>query len=402
MIVSLLLFDNRKWKISSFSLFFFIKWKIKTSPPFIIRIRGKRTREKLSPFTCGFHMIKEFAGKCLVFLCRIGGIEDGIFSSEQTATPKDIFTLWRIRTIPSKACIIDHKRKTNIVALYLCSWRKNDSFCILEIDTIKSSFCPSKSCHIDPIFPIGTKKCMRHILETQDIITRRIFCKICIRRPVPCLFLDHGAKNIFTVLVLCLSMERKLLFLSLIFFRCELDITNTVLFISEVKTKQAIMTISTIVAKTGISTIFEIKTINTLKTFFRIDDIKTPFASEWKNTVDTFSTINNPVTIAIIFISYTTMTQITVTPKPPIIRILAIFIAYTWIMRNRTSLKETLWLRKKWFIKTYWSRRWLCPSIPFIFIPHRIGTIWTKDRYDFFFCCIACSFMKRPMWPKSS
>jgi hypothetical protein len=46
---------------------------------FIIPKWRELMRKELSPFTCISHMVDDFSAKCLIFLHRVGCVEDAVF-----------------------------------------------------------------------------------------------------------------------------------------------------------------------------------------------------------------------------------------------------------------------------------------------------------------------------------
>lgn len=202
--------------------------------------------------------------------------------------------------------------------------------------------------------------------------------------------------------ILTMCIIRKFLFLCLVFFFRELFIAYAVLLVSEIETKETIMTITTVITKSYIMTVFEIETIDTLVTFFWIDNIKTSFTFKRKNSIECILTIENTVWISIMFAPHNTMREITITTKPTIIAEFAILIIESWIMWQRTSPEEYFRLGEKWLIKIHLCWRGKCRCIPFVFVPYRIGAIWTKYRDDIAPCFITSTFMERPMRPEST
>ena len=170
---------------------------------------------------------------------------------------------------------------------------------------------------------------MRHIFETEEIIPRTIFCKIEVIRFVPRYFSKHFSKQIFTTLISRLCIKRKLLFLDFVFFSRKLLIADAVLLVSEIETKKTILAVSAIITKGCVTAVFQIKTIDTLKTLLRINNVNTPLAFKRKNTVQGILTTNESIAVSIIFVFYPTMTEVTITSKPPVISIFTVFIPCT-------------------------------------------------------------------------
>lgn len=175
------LIDREKWHIVFFriweieiSLLFLLRFterKIKTTPALIIRIWRKRSWEELPPFTCWLHMVNYFCFKRYILLGGIRGIQDAVFTSDQTATSKTIFELCWIRWISYKTSFHKLKRKHHIVAFELNSGTHIHLFSVVRTDTIEACFCHSPSHTIHNILNTRHKIGILHILCLVKVIT---------------------------------------------------------------------------------------------------------------------------------------------------------------------------------------------------------------------------------------
>lgn len=159
---------------------------------------------------------------------------------------------------------------------------------------------------------------------------------------------------------------------------------------------------TTIITKCWITTIFEIQTVNYSKTMRWINQVNTMLRFKRKSTELGIFHPNWSIFITTFFILISAMAEITISTKPPIICKLTIFILSTSNMYYWTLFEELFCLWKKWLTKIK-NRFWrIGMFVPFILVPDRIRTFWTKNRNNFFPSFITLSLMQIPVRPKSS
>ncbi len=142
--------------------------------------------------------------------------------------------------------------------------------------------------------------------------------------------------------------------------------------------------------------------MNKFISLFTIDRIKTTLEMKRKNTKKTITTKFDSVTIPAVFVPIPTMTEVAIFAIKKIIGIFTILIIHTICMWYWTCFEELFRLRKKSCVKIKLSLGRIGVFYPNIFLPNGIGTIWTKYRNNISSAHITFSFMKSPMWPKSS